>query len=30
MGYEGGDFTAAGCPSGGRATVLSLCVQAVG
>jgi len=30
MGYGGGDFTAAGCPGGGRAAVLSLCVQAVG
>jgi len=31
MGYGGGDFTAAGCPcGGGRATALSLCVQAVG
>jgi len=25
-----GDFTAAGCPGGGRATALSLCMQAVG
>ena len=30
MGYGGGDFTAAGCPGGGRAAALSLCVQAVG
>ena len=30
MGYGGGDFTAAGCSGGGRATALSLCVQAVG
>jgi len=29
MGYGGGDFTAAGCPGGGRAAALSLCVQAV-
>jgi len=29
MGYGGGDFTAAGCPGGGRATAHSLCVQAV-
>jgi len=25
MGYGGGDFTAAGCPGGGRAAALSLC-----
>jgi len=30
MGYGGGDFTAAGCRGRGRATALSLCVQAVG
>ena len=30
MGYGGGDFTAAGCPGGGRAAALSLCVQAAG
>jgi len=30
MDYRGGDFTAAGCPGGGRATALSLCVQSVG
>jgi len=30
MGNGGGDFTAAGCPGGGPATALSLCVQAVG
>jgi len=29
MGYGGGDFTAAGCPGGGRAAALSLCLQAV-
>ena len=29
MGYGGGDFTAAGCPGGGRAAALRLCVQAV-
>jgi len=29
MGFGGGDFTAAGCPGGGRAAALSLCVQAV-
>jgi len=30
MGYGGGDFTAAGCPGGGRAAMLSLCVHCAG